>query len=43
VIYSKKAVSANKTVILFSDLPQGIYLLNVVCDGKVIARKIVKQ
>jgi len=43
LIVEKTAVLANRTVIPFSDLPQGIYLLNLVYDGEVIARKIVKQ
>jgi hypothetical protein len=43
VIIEKKGIEGKRTGISFSDLPRGIYLLNLVCDGEVIARKIVKQ
>lgn len=43
VIIEKNGILGKRTHISFSDLPQGIYILKVVCDGGVIARKVVKQ
>ena len=43
VIIGKTAILGKRTHISFSNLPHGIYILKIVCDGGVIARKIVKQ
>jgi hypothetical protein len=43
VIIERKGIAGTRTGISFSGLPKGIYLLNLIYDGEVIARKIVKQ
>jgi hypothetical protein len=43
IMIEKNRISGKRIIIAFSDLPQGIYMLNMVCNGEVIARKIVKQ
>jgi hypothetical protein len=43
VIIEKNGIAGTRTDISFSDLPQGIYMLNMVYDDDVIARKIIKQ
>jgi hypothetical protein len=43
VLIERNGIPGKRMHISFSDLSPGIYLLNMVRDGEVIARKIVKQ
>ena len=43
IVFERNGIPVKRINISFTDFPTGIYLLNMVCEDEVIAKKVVKQ